>query len=53
MRISFSIFYLLAVTAGGLSPILAYVFSLMDGRGGLAGWRWIFVSDRILYVKIV
>ena len=36
-------FYLISVTAGGLSPILAYVFSLLKGRANLAGWRWIFV----------
>ncbi|PPQ87485.1 hypothetical protein CVT25_008221 [Psilocybe cyanescens] len=40
-----SIFYLLSVTAGGLSPILAYVFSLLKGRGGLAGWRYIFIIE--------
>jgi len=41
---SLAVFYLLSVTASGLSPILAYVLSLLNGREGLAGWRWIFVS---------
>ncbi|KAF8911500.1 major facilitator superfamily domain-containing protein [Gymnopilus junonius] len=40
-----SAFYLISVTAGGLSPILAYAFSLLKGRGGLAGWRWIFIIE--------
>ncbi|KAF9529668.1 major facilitator superfamily domain-containing protein [Crepidotus variabilis] len=41
-------FYVLAVTTGGFSSILAYVFSLLNGRGGLAGWRWIFVMEGII-----
>ncbi|KIM40317.1 hypothetical protein M413DRAFT_446501 [Hebeloma cylindrosporum] len=40
-----SVFYLISVTAGGLSPILAYVFSLLRGKQGLAGWRWIFIIE--------
>ncbi|KAH9485505.1 putative transporter [Psilocybe cubensis] len=45
VHVRLSIFYLLSVTAGGLSPILAYVFSLLKGRGGLAGWRYIFIIE--------
>ncbi|KAF8161310.1 major facilitator superfamily domain-containing protein [Crassisporium funariophilum] len=40
-----AVFYLLSVTAGGLSPILAYVFSLLGGKQGIAGWRWIFIIE--------
>jgi hypothetical protein len=39
-----SIFYLLSVTSGGLSPLLAYGLSLLEGKRNLEGWRWIFVS---------
>ena len=28
----------------GLGPILAYGCTLLDGKGKLAGWRWIFVG---------
>jgi hypothetical protein len=30
---------------GGVSPLLAYVLSLLDGKQGIAGWEWIFVSN--------
>ncbi|KAJ3514755.1 hypothetical protein NLJ89_g2184 [Agrocybe chaxingu] len=43
-----AVFYLISVTAGGLSPILAYVFSLLKGRGGLEGWRWIFIIEGLI-----
>ena len=44
--IQFSLAFHLVLTVVGvaLSPILAYVFNLLGGRGNLAGWRWIFVS---------
>lgn len=29
---------------GGISPILAYAFSLLDGKRDIRGWQWIFVS---------
>ncbi|PPR05324.1 hypothetical protein CVT24_008043 [Panaeolus cyanescens] len=47
-----AIFYLLAITAGGLSPLLAYVLSLLDGKGNLAGWRWIFVIEGIITIVL-
>ncbi|KAF8339412.1 major facilitator superfamily domain-containing protein [Amanita rubescens] len=40
-----AIFWLLAVAAMGFSPILAYVFSLLDGKRGIAGWSWIFIIE--------
>ncbi|KAF5348639.1 hypothetical protein D9758_006746 [Tetrapyrgos nigripes] len=38
-------FYLLSITISGFSSILAYVFSLLDGRNGIAGWSWIFIIE--------
>ena len=38
-----AVFWLLAVTAMGFSPVLAYVFSLLNGKRGIPGWSWIFV----------
>ncbi|TFK29447.1 MFS general substrate transporter [Coprinopsis marcescibilis] len=43
-------FYLLTVTAGGLSPLLAYGLSLLNGKGGLEGWRWIFVVEGLITI---
>ncbi|KAF8653322.1 hypothetical protein AX16_004022 [Volvariella volvacea WC 439] len=40
-----AIFYLISITMGGFGPILAYVFSLLNGRRGIAGWRWIFIIE--------
>ncbi|KAF4621397.1 hypothetical protein D9613_000869 [Agrocybe pediades] len=40
-----AVFYLISVTTGGFSSILAYVFSLLKGKRGLAGWRWIFIIE--------
>lgn len=45
-RLSF--FYLLSAFASGFSAIISYGFSLMAGRGGLAGWSWIFIMCGIL-----
>ena len=44
---SLAAFLLISVTAGGLSPLMAYVFSQLDGRQGIPGWQWIFVSTII------
>ncbi|KAK0492889.1 major facilitator superfamily domain-containing protein [Armillaria luteobubalina] len=30
---------------GGFSNILAYALSLLDGKGGLGGWCWIFIIE--------
>ncbi|KAF5325589.1 hypothetical protein D9611_000298 [Ephemerocybe angulata] len=38
-------FYLLAVTIGGISPLLAYGLSLLEGKHNIAGWRWIFIVE--------
>lgn len=40
-----SAFYLMSITIGGFSPILAYGFSLLNGKRGIRGWRWIFIIE--------
>ncbi|RDB25088.1 hypothetical protein Hypma_007608 [Hypsizygus marmoreus] len=40
-----AIFYLLSITASGVSPILAYALSLLDGQRGIRGWEWIFIIE--------
>ncbi|PPR06530.1 hypothetical protein CVT24_001424 [Panaeolus cyanescens] len=47
-----AIFFLLSITAGGLSPLLAYALDLMDGQGNLAGWRWIFIIEGIITILL-
>jgi MFS family permease len=45
-------FFLLSVTTGGLSPILAWAFSLLNGKANLAGWRWIFLIEGIITILL-
>ncbi|KAF8622658.1 hypothetical protein AX15_006769 [Amanita polypyramis BW_CC] len=40
-----AVFLLIALTAMGFSPILAYVISLLHRRRGIAGWSWIFIIE--------
>ncbi|KAG6828257.1 hypothetical protein H0H92_008645 [Tricholoma furcatifolium] len=40
-----AVFYLISITMGGIGPILAYVFSLLDGKQNIAGWAWIFIIE--------
>ncbi|KAJ7502985.1 major facilitator superfamily domain-containing protein [Mycena galericulata] len=42
-RLAFT--YLMSLTISGFSPILAYVFSLLDGKRNIAGWSWIFIIE--------
>ncbi|KAJ3565558.1 hypothetical protein NP233_g7557 [Leucocoprinus birnbaumii] len=41
-------FYLISITATGVSPILAWALSLLDGKRNIAGWRWIFIVEGAL-----
>ncbi|KAF9045114.1 major facilitator superfamily domain-containing protein [Panaeolus papilionaceus] len=47
-----ALFSQLSVTAAGLSPLLAYVLSLLNGKGNLAGWRWIFIIEASVTVLL-
>ncbi|KAL2813418.1 major facilitator superfamily domain-containing protein [Aspergillus granulosus] len=47
-----SSFWILSVLASGFSAILAYAFTLLDGREGLGGWRWIFIIEGAITVGI-
>jgi sugar phosphate permease len=38
--------------AGAFSGLLAYAIVKMDGVGGLAGWRWIFILEGLLTVLV-
>ncbi|KAK0531216.1 hypothetical protein OC834_003027 [Tilletia horrida] len=45
-------FYLLAVVMSGFSAIIAYGLSLMNGREGISGWRWIFIIEGVVTCAI-
>lgn len=45
-------FYTAASVAGAFSGLLAFGLQQMEGVGGLAGWRWIFIVEGIATVII-
>ncbi|KAF9045108.1 major facilitator superfamily domain-containing protein [Panaeolus papilionaceus] len=47
-----TLFTQLSSTASGLAPLFAYVLSLLDGKGGLAGWRWIFIIEALITILL-
>ncbi|KAL6830172.1 major facilitator superfamily domain-containing protein [Trichoderma camerunense] len=47
-----ALFFSAASVAGAFSGILAFGISKMDGVGGLAGWRWIFILEGIATVLV-
>ncbi|SGY43392.1 BQ5605_C001g00021 [Microbotryum silenes-dioicae] len=46
IRISF--FFSAATLAGAFGGLIAHGLSMMNGLGGLAGWRWIFIIEGIV-----
>ncbi|KAH6889799.1 major facilitator superfamily domain-containing protein [Thelonectria olida] len=38
-------FWILSVLTSGFAAIFAYALSLLKGKGGLNGWRWIFIIE--------
>ncbi|PNY29908.1 transporter [Tolypocladium capitatum] len=44
----YSLFYLLATVSSAFAGILAYGLMQLNGRHGLAGWRWIFIIEGVL-----
>lgn len=47
-----SLFFSAASVAGAFSGLLAYAIAKMDGVGGLAGWKWIFILEGLLTVAV-
>jgi MFS family permease len=45
-----SAFYLFSVFITGFSPIMAYGFTFLAGKGGLGGWSWIFIIEGIMTI---
>ncbi|CAD6946756.1 unnamed protein product [Tilletia laevis] len=47
VQVRLTYFYLLAVVASGFASIIAYGLSLLNGREGISGWRWIFIIEGV------
>ena len=47
-----SLFFSAASVAGAFSGLLAYAIAKMEGVGGLAGWKWIFILEGLLTVAV-
>jgi len=48
----YAFFYVIGSLASAFSGILAFGLIHLNGAGGLAGWRWIFVFEGLLTVAI-
>jgi len=46
------LFFSAASLAGAFSGLLAYAIVKMNGVGGYAGWRWIFILEGLLTVAV-
>ncbi|KAI0102926.1 major facilitator superfamily domain-containing protein [Nemania sp. FL0031] len=47
-----AMFFSAASIAGAFSGLLAYAIAKLDGVGGLAGWRWIFILEGLATVVV-
>ncbi|KAM0324867.1 hypothetical protein ACHAQA_007833 [Verticillium albo-atrum] len=47
-----SAFWIMSVILSGFSAIFAYVLALLDGKGGLGGWSWIFIIEGAITVVV-
>ncbi|KAK1962248.1 MFS general substrate transporter [Colletotrichum sublineola] len=47
-----AIFYTASAFSGALSGLLAFGVARMDGVGGLAGWRYIFLDDEKRFIDL-
>lgn len=52
MQFRQALFFSAASVAGAFSGLLAYAIAKMDGVGGYAGWRWIFILEGLLTVVV-
>ncbi|EPE06875.1 major facilitator superfamily transporter [Ophiostoma piceae UAMH 11346] len=47
-----AIFFSAAAVSGSFGGLLAAAIELMDGKGGYAGWAWIFILEGILTIVL-
>ncbi|RSM14774.1 hypothetical protein CDV31_005208 [Fusarium ambrosium] len=52
LQLRLAVFFGAASLAGAFSGLLAAGLQQMDGVGGLAGWRWIFIMEGIVTVAL-
>ncbi|SGY43431.1 BQ5605_C001g00023 [Microbotryum silenes-dioicae] len=48
LSVRISIFFSAATLAGAFGGLIAHGLAQMDGLGGYAGWRWIFIIEGII-----
>ncbi|KAL5395127.1 hypothetical protein PMIN06_000402 [Paraphaeosphaeria minitans] len=48
----FTLFFSASIVAGGFGGLFAFALAKMNGIGGYAGWRWIFLIEGILTVVL-
>lgn len=48
----FTLFFTASIIAGGFGGLFAFALAKMNGLGGYAGWRWIFIIEGILTVVL-
>lgn len=52
MHTRYSAFYTISCIGPACSGILAYGFMQMNGLGGYAGWRWIFIMEGLVTMVV-
>jgi len=45
-------FFLFSVVIGGFSPIFGYALTLLQGKGGIEAWRWIFIIEGAITIAL-
>lgn len=45
LRMRIALFYAFAQLSGAISGLLAFAISYLNGKGGLAGWRYLFLLE--------
>ncbi|KAJ4290918.1 hypothetical protein N0V90_010114 [Kalmusia sp. IMI 367209] len=48
----FTLFFTASIIAGGFGGLFAFALAKMNGIGGYAGWRWIFIIEGLLTIVL-
>ena len=51
MQLRFAMMFSVTSLAGAFSGLLAFGIQHLDGKHGIAGWQWIFIVVRNLFVS--
>jgi len=49
MQFRLAMMFSVTSLAGAFSGLLAFAIMHLDGKHGIAGWRWIFILVRMLF----